>query len=111
MSTRGSIEDSDRPRPAGVPPDEGGPKSGVVPLGAPGPASADGGQLLRRALGVLFELAERAGMPSSTTYRVVQGLGARGLVERQPGGGLALGAGLLGLARQVEDRLAATLVE
>jgi DNA-binding IclR family transcriptional regulator len=57
------------------------------------------------------ELARRAGLPSSTAYRLVDELDGHGLVERDGDGGLALGLRLLALARRVEDDLAASLLE
>jgi DNA-binding IclR family transcriptional regulator len=84
--------------------------------------SAPGTRVLERSLGLLFELgdadgplsiaelAERADLPPSTAYRLANELEGHGLVERN-GGGLALGLRLLELARRIEDRLAAGLVE
>jgi DNA-binding IclR family transcriptional regulator len=91
-------------------------------LAASGAAPA-GTRVLERSLALLFELdeagarlptaelARRAGLPPSTAYRLVDELEAHGLVERDGDGGLALGLRMLGLARGVEDRLAASLIE
>ena len=57
------------------------------------------------------ELAERAALPASTTYRLVQGLERHGLLMREGRGEVAIGLRVLELARLVEDRLDATLVE
>ena len=82
-----------------------------------------GTRVLERSLAMLSELAEserplataelarRADLPASTAYRLVDELDGHGLVERDGGGGVALGLRLLELARRVEDQLAATLLE
>ena len=57
------------------------------------------------------ELAERAGLPASTTYRLVQDLEGHGLVARDGRRGLTLGLRVLDLARSVEARLQAGLVD
>jgi DNA-binding IclR family transcriptional regulator len=57
------------------------------------------------------ELAERADLPVSSTYRIVQSLERHGLVERRPRRGVALGLRLLELARRVEDRIERMLLE
>jgi DNA-binding IclR family transcriptional regulator len=57
------------------------------------------------------ELADGAGLPLSSTYRLVQSLERHGFVERRPRGTIALGLRLLELARHVEDRLRPSLVE
>ena len=89
----------------------------------PGAAGAERGtRVLDRSLAMLFELgaadgalpiaelARRAQLPQSTTYRLVDELERHGLVERDDGG-LGLGLRLLELARRVEDRLAPALLE
>jgi DNA-binding IclR family transcriptional regulator len=57
------------------------------------------------------EVAERAGLPLSSTYRLVQSLERHGLVERRPRGTIALGLRVLELARHVEDGLRPTLLQ
>ena len=57
------------------------------------------------------ELAERAGLPVSSTYRLVQALERHGFVERRPRRGIALGLRVLELARRAEDRLGPALLE
>ncbi len=57
------------------------------------------------------ELAERAGLPLSSTYRLVQSLERHGFVERRPRRGIALGLRVLELARRAEDRLGPALLE
>jgi IclR family KDG regulon transcriptional repressor len=81
-----------------------------------------GTRVLDRSLAMLFELGEedgplpiaelarRAGLPSSTAYRLADELEAHGLIERDSDG-LALGLRILELARRVEDRLTASLLE
>jgi DNA-binding IclR family transcriptional regulator len=56
------------------------------------------------------ELADGAGLPLSSTYRLVQSLERHGFVERQPRGTIALGLRVLELARHVEDRLLPALL-
>lgn len=57
------------------------------------------------------ELAERAGLPVSSTYRLVNSLERHGFVERRPRRGIALGLRALELARRAEDRLEPALLE
>ena len=57
------------------------------------------------------DLAGRAGLPLSSTYRLVQSLERHGLVERRPRRGIALGLRVLELARRAEDRLGPALLE
>jgi DNA-binding IclR family transcriptional regulator len=57
------------------------------------------------------ELAERVELPVSTTYRLAQGLERHGLLMREGRGEMSIGLRVLELARLVEDRLDATLVE
>ncbi len=57
------------------------------------------------------ELAERAGLPVSSTYRLVASLERHGFVERRPRRGVALGLRVLELARRLEDRLGPALLE
>lgn len=57
------------------------------------------------------ELAERAELPVSSTYRLVQALERHGLVTREERHEVALGLGFLELARHVEKRLELTLLE
>lgn len=56
-------------------------------------------------------LAERAGLPTSSTYRLVQALERHGFVERPARGGITLGLRILELARRVEERLERMLLE
>jgi DNA-binding IclR family transcriptional regulator len=56
------------------------------------------------------ELSGRAGLPLSSTYRLVQALERHGFVERRPRATIALGLRVLELARHVEDRLQPSLV-
>lgn len=84
--------------------------------------TAGGTRVLDRSLAMLFELgdaegpvalgelARRAGLPSSTAYRLVDELEGHGLIERDDGG-LALGLRILELARRIEDRLVPSLLE
>jgi DNA-binding IclR family transcriptional regulator len=81
------------------------------------------GQTLDRAVEVLAalgdaagllsadELADRVGLPLSSTYRLVQSLERHGLVERRPRRGIALGLRVLELARRTEDRLGPALLD
>ena len=83
---------------------------------------AGGTRVLDRSLAMLFELgdadqplaiaelARRAGLPSSTAYRLVDELEGHGLIERDDGE-LGLGLRILELARRIEDRLAPSLLE
>jgi DNA-binding IclR family transcriptional regulator len=83
---------------------------------------AGGTRVLDRSLAMLFELgdadeplaiaelARRAGLPSSTAYRLVDELEGHGLIDRDDGG-LGLGLRILELARRIEDRLAPSLLE
>jgi DNA-binding IclR family transcriptional regulator len=57
------------------------------------------------------ELAEGAGLPLSSTYRLVQSLERHGFVERRPRGAITLGLRVLELASHVEDRLRPSLLE
>lgn len=57
------------------------------------------------------ELAERCELPHSTTYRLLADLEQHGLVTRAGRRGTTLGLWILDLARSVEDRLEAELVE
>jgi DNA-binding IclR family transcriptional regulator len=57
------------------------------------------------------ELAERAGLPVSSTYRLVQSLERHDFVERRPRRGVTLGLRVLELARRAEDRLEPALLE
>ncbi|HKI93620.1 MAG TPA: IclR family transcriptional regulator [Gaiellaceae bacterium] len=86
-------------------------------------ASDGAGQTIDRAADVLTalgaadgplgatELAEHAGLPLSSTYRLVQSLERHGFVERRPRRGIALGLRVLELARRAEDRLELALLE
>jgi DNA-binding IclR family transcriptional regulator len=56
-------------------------------------------------------LAERCDLPPSTTYRLLGDLEAHGLVARAGRRGMTLGMWILELARSVEDRLEAQLVQ
>jgi DNA-binding IclR family transcriptional regulator len=115
-------------RPPAAAPDQPAPSSPArPPAAAPDQPAAStrarGTRVLDRSLAMLFELgdsdrpmpiaelAQRAGLPPSTAYRLVDELDAHGLVERDGGGGLALGLRLLELARRIEDRLAPSLLE
>jgi DNA-binding IclR family transcriptional regulator len=81
-----------------------------------------GTRVLDRSLAMLFELgdadqplaiaelARRAGLPSSTAYRLVDELEGHGLIERDDGE-LGLGMRILELARRIEDRLVPSLLE
>jgi IclR family acetate operon transcriptional repressor len=69
-------------------------------------ALVDAGEPLAAA-----ELAGRAGLPLSSTYRLVQSLERHGFVERLQRGKIALGLRVLELARHVEDRLRPSLLE
>jgi DNA-binding IclR family transcriptional regulator len=85
-------------------------------------APARGTRVLDRSLAMLFELAaadeplpvtelaRRADLPGSTAYRLVDELEGHGLIDRDDGG-LALGLRVLELARRIEDRLVASLIE
>jgi DNA-binding IclR family transcriptional regulator len=57
------------------------------------------------------ELAERCALPVSTTYRLLADLELHGLVAREGRRGVTLGVRVLELARSVEDRLDAALVQ
>ena len=57
------------------------------------------------------ELAERCDLPASTTYRLIADLEQHGLVTRAGRRGTTLGLWVLELARSVEDRLEAEVVE
>jgi DNA-binding IclR family transcriptional regulator len=57
------------------------------------------------------ELAERCDLPASTTYRLLADLEHHGLVTRAGRRGATLGLWILDLARSVEDRLDAEVVE
>jgi DNA-binding IclR family transcriptional regulator len=83
---------------------------------------AGGAQVLDRIVALLTalsdnvelapsELAERCGLPPSTTYRLLADLEQHGLVTRAGRRGTTLGLWILELARTVEDRLEAELVE
>lgn len=86
------------------------------------PDPARGARVLDRSLAMLFELgdadeplplaelAQRADLPPSTAYRLVDQLEGHGLIDRDDRG-LGLGLRLLDLARRVEDRLAPELLE
>ncbi|WCB91533.1 HTH-type transcriptional regulator KipR [Baekduia alba] len=56
-------------------------------------------------------LAERVGLPASSTYRLVQALEHQGLVERRQRGELSLGLRILEYARNIEERVERTLLE
>ncbi len=56
-------------------------------------------------------LAERVGLPASSTYRLVQALEQQGLVERRQRGELSLGLRILAYARDIEERVERTLLE
>jgi DNA-binding IclR family transcriptional regulator len=83
---------------------------------------AGGAQVLDRVVALLgalgdavelppTELAERCGLPPSTTYRLLADLEQHGLVTRAGRRGTTLGLWVLELARTVEDRLESELVE
>src|SRR5919198_4424089 len=83
---------------------------------------AGGAQVLDRVVALLTalgeavelaptDLAERCGLPHSTTYRLLAALEQHGLVTRAGRRGTTLGLWILELARTVEDRLEAELVE
>jgi DNA-binding IclR family transcriptional regulator len=91
------------------------------PLGVlerPGASS----QALDRLAGLLFalsdadappgaaELARRAGVPVSSTYRLLSALSDHGLVERDAHGGVRLGLRVLELAQAVQRRLQEDLI-
>lgn len=57
------------------------------------------------------ELADRCDLPPSTTYRLIADLEQHGLVTRAGRRGTTLGLWVLELARSVEDRLEAEVVE
>jgi DNA-binding IclR family transcriptional regulator len=57
------------------------------------------------------ELASSAGVPTSTTYRLLADLEHYGLVRREAGGTVALGTRLLALGRDAEARLRERLIE
>jgi DNA-binding IclR family transcriptional regulator len=106
---RGAAEPAAAPPPAGAPP---------PPAGAPAPPPT-----LDRLVEVLFalaaargplsaaELAAATNLPVSSTYRLVGALEQHGFVDRRPRRGIALGLRILELARLVEERLEATLVQ
>jgi DNA-binding IclR family transcriptional regulator len=89
---------------------------------AAAPRAADGLETIDRVADVLAaladgdgplgasELAERAGLPVSSTYRLVQSLERHGFVERRRRRGIALGLRVLELARRAEDRLEPALL-
>src|SRR4051812_40987015 len=58
----------------------------------------------------MAELAERACLPISTVYRLVQALERHGFVKRRPRRGVVLGLRMLELAQRAEDRLDRTLL-
>src|SRR3954466_5844116 len=83
---------------------------------------AGGAQVLDRIVALLtalsgsveaspVELAERCDLPPSTTYRLLSDLEQHGFVTRAGRRGTTLGLWVLELARSVEDRLEAELVE
>jgi DNA-binding IclR family transcriptional regulator len=83
---------------------------------------AGGAQVLDRVVALLGalsasgelppgELAERCDLPPSTTYRLIADLEGHGLVTRAGRRGATLGLWILELARSVEDRLEAEVVE
>ena len=83
---------------------------------------AGGAQVLDRVVALLTalseagerlpsELAEACDLPASTTYRLLADLEQHGLVTRAGRRGTTLGLWILDLARSVEDRLEAELVE
>jgi DNA-binding IclR family transcriptional regulator len=86
-------------------------------------APATGAQVLERTVALLYalaqagrplsgaELAGRCALPASTTYRLIADLERHGLVAREGRQGATLGLRVLELARSVEDRLEAALVE
>lgn len=55
------------------------------------------------------QLAKQAGLPTSSTYRLVQALERQGLVERRDG--ISLGLRILALAHRAEERLERALLE
>jgi DNA-binding IclR family transcriptional regulator len=88
----------------------------------PAASPARGTRVLDRSLTMLFELADsdrplpitelaqRADLPSSTAYRLIDELEGHGLIERDDAG-LGLGLRILELARRIEDHLAPGLLE
>ncbi len=62
------------------------------------------------APGTVAELADDAGMPTSTAYRLLAELEAHGLVTRGPDHAVALGTRLVALGRSAEAGLHARLV-
>jgi DNA-binding IclR family transcriptional regulator len=55
------------------------------------------------------QLAQRAGLPTSSTYRLVQALARQGLVDRRDG--ISLGLRILELAHRAEEHLERALLE
>lgn len=82
-----------------------------------------GTQALDRALGVIFalaeaerplsvpEIAERVGVPQSTTYRLIQSLEQRGLLQRRGPNRISLGLRILDLSRVVFHQLERDLLQ
>jgi DNA-binding IclR family transcriptional regulator len=93
---------------------------GALPVA---PRAPGGAQVLDRTVELLAavaraggplapaELAERCGLPASTTYRLLADLELHGLVSREGRRGVTLGVRILELARSVEDRLQVALVQ
>lgn len=61
-------------------------------------------------LPTVADLAGEAGVPTSTTYRLLGELERHGLVQREPGGTVSLGIRVVALGRTAEARLRARLV-
>lgn len=82
-----------------------------------------GTKALNRGLDILFalaessallsveEIAQRTSIPESTTYRLLQTLEERGLVQRHGRGQVGMGSALLALARATRKQIETDLVE